>query len=126
MQPGDKRKNPRRSINYPAYIERGDDQPAIECALCDASKEGAQLALADPKSAPDEFILALSADGAARRRCRVIWRTDDHIGVEFLKDVKKNSRTARRPVRFAAPEPATADSAPAVEESVDIEAVAPG
>ena len=46
MQPGEKRRNPRRSITYPAFIDLGDDRPAIECTLCDASQEGAQLAVA--------------------------------------------------------------------------------
>jgi hypothetical protein len=126
MQPGDKRRNPRRSISYPAYIERGEGQPAIECALCDASQEGAQLALADPSSLPQEFILALSSDGAARRRCRVMWRTEDHVGVEFLKDVKRRPRTMRSPVRFAMPAPAEAETAAAADEpaQVDIDALA--
>ena len=62
--------------------------------MCDASQEGAQLALADPNSLPNEFILALSSDGAARRRCRVIWRTENQVGGEFLRDsLKKGSRT---------------------------------
>jgi hypothetical protein len=124
--PGDKRRNPRRSINYPAYIERGGGQPAVECSLCDASQEGAQLAVADPSSLPQEFILALSSDGAARRRCRVMWRTDDHVGVEFLKEVKKRPSTLRHTVRVAMPEPAAAEAAAASEEpvQVDIDALA--
>jgi hypothetical protein len=124
MQPGDKRKNPRRPINYPAYIERGEGQPAIECTLRDASQEGAQLALADPNSLPQEFILALSADGAARRRCRVMWRAEDHVGVEFLKEPKK--RTMRPAARFAMPAPAAAETTAPAEEpaQVDVDALA--
>lgn len=86
MQPAEKRKNLRRTVTYPAFIDLGDGSPTRECTLCDASQEGAQLAVADPNSLPNEFILALSADGAARRRCRVMWRTEKQIGVEFLKD----------------------------------------
>ncbi|MSP47570.1 MAG: hypothetical protein EXQ83_17455 [Xanthobacteraceae bacterium] len=63
--------------------------------MCDASQEGAQLQVADPNSLPNEVILALSSDGAVRRRCRVIWRTDTSVGVEFLKDAKKESPPAR-------------------------------
>ncbi len=91
MSSAEKRKNFRRSISYPAFIDLGDGSPAIECTLCDASQEGALLAVAEPDSVPDEFILALSSDGAARRRCRVAWRTENQIGVEFLKDLKKNA-----------------------------------
>jgi hypothetical protein len=121
MQPGEKRKNPRRLVSYPAFIDLGDDRPAVKCALCDASQEGAQLAVADPAALPDEFILALSSDGAARRRCRVTWRAEDSIGVQFLKDVKKGARTIRRPVANVAPEQAPPTAPQAVEDRVDID-----
>ena len=104
----EKRKNLRRTVSYPAFIDLGDGSPARECTLCDASQEGAQLAVADPDSLPDEFILALSSDGAARRRCRVMWRTDDQIGVEFLKDLTKITRPTRRRSMRLSSEPATA------------------
>jgi hypothetical protein len=121
MQPGEKRKNPRRLVSYPAFIDLGDDRPAVKCALCDASQEGAQLAVADPAALPDEFILALSSDGAARRRCRVTWRAEDSIGVQFLKDVKKGARTIRRPVANVAPGQAPPTVPQAVEDRVDID-----
>jgi len=91
----DKRKNPRRSLSYPAAIDLGDGSPLRPCSLCDASQDGAQITIAHPDSLPGEFILALSADGAARRRCRVVWRADGQIGVEFLKDVRKLEKAAR-------------------------------
>jgi hypothetical protein len=85
MNFGDKRKNPRRSIAYPEFLDLGDDAPPRECLLCDASQEGALLSVAHPKSLPDEFTLALSVDGVARRRCRVMWRGRDQVGVTFIK-----------------------------------------
>jgi hypothetical protein len=96
----EKRKKLRRSVTYPAFLDLGDGSPALVCTLCDASQEGAQLAVADSKSLPDEFILALSADGAARRHCRVVWRTERQIGVEFVKE-RKASTTTRVPVASA-------------------------
>src|SRR4051794_34296106 len=97
MPPAEKRKKLRRTITYPAFLDLGDGSPALVCTLCDASQEGAQLAVADPGSLPDEFVLQLSSDGAARRDCRVVWRTERQVGVEFLKD-RKASPTARVPV----------------------------
>jgi hypothetical protein len=88
MQPNEKRKNLRRSIAYPAFLDFGDGLPVRECKLCDASQEGAQLAVSDPNGVPEQFILALSSDGAARRHCRVVWRTETQIGVVFLKTAK--------------------------------------
>jgi hypothetical protein len=88
MKPGDPRKNPRRSITYPAFIDLGDSAPPRECLLCDASQEGALLSVKDPTSVPDEFILALSVGGAARRRCKAAWRSKTQIGVAFTKDFR--------------------------------------
>ncbi len=59
--------------------------------VCDASQEGALLAVADPDNVPDEFILALSSSGAARRHCRVAWRTTTRSASNFVKDLKKNA-----------------------------------
>jgi hypothetical protein len=87
MRFGEKRKGIRRSVRYPAFIHLGEDEPAIGCSLCDVSQKGAQIAVGNPDGLPDEFILALSADGAARRHCRVIRRAGRSVGVEFLKDV---------------------------------------
>jgi hypothetical protein len=138
MKPGEKRRNTRRSVSYPAFLDVGDDAPPRECILCDASQEGALLTVADPKTLPDEFTLALSVDGAARRRCRVMWRGKDQIGVSFVKAFNAPirpldvSHEIAPPVPAAGPEPlelqlpdapATApreaepDAPPAVDES---------
>jgi len=88
MASGDKRRNLRRAISYPAFIDLGDNVAPRECLLCDVSKEGALLTVEDPKSLPDEFTLALSVGGAARRRCTIAWRSRDQIGVSFSKNFK--------------------------------------
>ena len=128
MPPAEKRKILRRSVTYPAFLDLGDGSPARECILCDASQEGAQLTVADPKSLPDEFILALSSDGAARRRCRVVWRTEKQVGVEFLKDDKKSLLTPRipmvRPSLPVAPQDAKASEEPPADQ-VDIDTLTP-
>jgi hypothetical protein len=98
MAHAEKRKKLRRSVTYPAYLDLGDGSPVRVCTLCDASEEGAQLAVADPQGVPDTFILALSADGAARRHCRVVWRTEMQIGVEFVREGKAAAQPRRMPV----------------------------
>ena len=116
MQPAEKRKNLRRTVTYPAFLDLGDGAPARPCKLRDASAEGAQLSVADPNSLPDEFILALSFDGAARRRCRVMWRTDDQVGVQFLKDSTTMRPAMRAPVTGAVEPAATSQDAEASGE----------
>ena len=89
----EKRKGLRRTVTYPAWIRLSEDAPPLKCSLCDASDKGAQLAVSAPDKLPETFTLALSADGAAIRHCRVVWRTDKAVGVEF---VKKPVNVARR------------------------------
>jgi hypothetical protein len=81
-------------VSYPATIALGGDAPPLYCALCNVSQEGAQLVVAEPDRVPDRFVLALSADGAARRKCRVVWRAGELIGVEFVKAARKGEGPA--------------------------------
>ena len=125
----EKRPNLRRPVTYPAYIDTGDGSPARECTLCDASQLGALLNVAEPRSVPNEFTLALSVDGAARRKCRVVWRTEQQVGVEFLKDDKKDARPivpplARPSEPAAEPEDAIAPAADEIVDRIDIETFA--
>ena len=126
MSSAEKRKNLRRSITYPAFIDFGDGSPARECTLCDASQHGALLSVAEPASVPNEFILALSSGGAARRRCRVAWRTKNQIGVEFLKEIKKYSPQEQTPAkRSSAPQSEDVEASAEHAECFDIETLAP-
>jgi hypothetical protein len=112
----EKRRNPRRTVTYPAYIDLGDGTPLRECSLRDASQEGALLAVADPNSLPDEFTLALSSDGAARRRCEIAWRNDGSIGVRFVRETRDHMPTGRTAGQSASAAPA---------DKVDIDTITP-
>jgi hypothetical protein len=126
MSSAEKRKNLRRSVTYPAFIDLGDGSPTIECTLCDASQQGALLAVAEPASVPDEFILALSSGGAARRRCRVAWRTRDQVGVEFLKELKRYTTPEQPPAkRSSAPQSEDATASVEHVERLDIDTLSP-
>ena len=61
------------------------------CVLVDISNGGAKIAGIRAHTIPDEFRLRTPLGG--RRSCRVIWRTDDTLGVEFtdLGDGEDNS-----------------------------------
>ena len=68
-------------IRYPAQIDRGERAlPLRECTLFDVSGEGAQMRIGQSQDLPDEFTLVLSYDGAARRRCTVMWRSGERLG----------------------------------------------
>jgi hypothetical protein len=78
----DKRKAPRRQMRYSAWLAFDGDESHV-CALNDISETGARLDVDDSNALPDRFILLLSANGAARRHCQVVWRQPRQIGVHF-------------------------------------------
>jgi hypothetical protein len=82
--PREQRKNVRRALSYPAQVDIGDNSPPRQCMLNDVSEDGAQIAIEDASGLPNLFILIMGFDGTARRRCRVIWRSETRIGVEFV------------------------------------------
>jgi len=66
-------------------LDLGDGSASMACEVLDISHGGARLRplMCAPDIVPDRFTLLLSADGKVRRFCRVAWRTDGELGVEF-------------------------------------------
>ena len=62
------------------------------CALSDMSDTGARIDVENSKTVPDHFILLLSGNGKARRKCRVVWRKPTQIGVTFEKPLAASER----------------------------------
>jgi hypothetical protein len=50
----------------------------------DESDTGMRLVVSRPEEIPDTFYVYTQLDSASRRHCRIVWRTDQQIGVEFL------------------------------------------
>jgi hypothetical protein len=78
-----RRRSVRRTIGYGATIVAPDRAWTRKCRVLDISQSGAKLALEDLSGLPDDFLLMLSERGGPKRRCRLVWTTDDQIGVEF-------------------------------------------
>src|SRR5476649_1315087 len=78
----DKRKSQRRPMRYTAWLALAENQ-LHGCILSDVSDTGACIGVEDSKPIPDEFTLLLSSNGAAQRKCRVVWRKPRQIGVTF-------------------------------------------
>ncbi|HXW39675.1 MAG TPA: PilZ domain-containing protein [Xanthobacteraceae bacterium] len=77
------RKKPRRQFHYTARIIIDKNTPPLPCSITDISDLGARLVLQRDNELPENFLLLLTANGHAQRQCRVIWRTDLNVGVEF-------------------------------------------
>ena len=52
-------------------------------SLVDRSKGGARLAVDDPANVPDQFTLVQKGAVTTLWKCRVVWRSDSHVGVKF-------------------------------------------
>lgn len=80
----DLRKKPRRQVHYRAKILISAAGPPVQCAISDISQIGARIVLERDAELPPKFLLLLSARGG-RRICRLVWRDDLTIGVEFCE-----------------------------------------
>ena len=78
------RKSMRRNFLQPALI-LGLEKLILETVIFNLSQAGAQLNIASTIELPTEFTLVLSKGGKVRRRCAVVWRSNDRVGVRFLQ-----------------------------------------
>jgi hypothetical protein len=72
-----------KSMRRRAWIDVRDGSARRECWMYDYSYKGARVILGLVCDIPDTFRLMLGGDGAYRD-CRVVWRADDHVGIEYL------------------------------------------
>lgn len=89
----DKRKSHRRPMRYTAWVAQ-KNKPMQGCVVADISETGARLKIEGGEAIPDDFVLVLSRRGETRRKCTVVWRGENHIGVEFSNSraVKPNAK----------------------------------
>jgi hypothetical protein len=78
------RKHPRRYAQLFGVILNRDGSVLGRCTMLNVSATGAQLCLNTSSELPTEFTLALSKNGRVRRRCQIVWRYEDIVGVRFL------------------------------------------
>ena len=94
----EQRRSFRHSTRCRAWIEFDNDAPPVSCTLVDVSEGGARIEVAEPARLPEEFSLILIEDAAHVRRCRIIWRGDNEIGISYLEPY---ARTGQRPAPSA-------------------------
>jgi hypothetical protein len=95
------RKDPRRGIERDVRIELADGS-AVGAVLADVSKSGARLTTKLLSNLPDQFLLKLSDD--VQRWSRVVWRTAEEAGLQFIPTPQTVSASApKRPVLIKCP-----------------------
>ena len=87
---GEKRKDHRQSLKYPAKIDLGDGTPHLPYILTDVSVSGARVIVENAEKIPERFLLLLAPEHGTLRRCKVVWREDNELGLEFMKAAAVN------------------------------------
>jgi hypothetical protein len=78
-----RRRSARRAANQAAWIERVST--ILErCVVINVSDSGARLTIRDVYDLPESFALHMTRTSNAGRLCRIVWRRDHDVGVEFL------------------------------------------
>lgn len=78
------RADPRTTVRRCGWLSRTKGEQLRECVVVDESRKGARLAVDAPNEIPDNFYIYMSLESTSRHHCRVAWRSDKQIGVEFL------------------------------------------
>ena len=60
-----------------------DGSEIVHVNVLDISQGGAKLSLLFPAKLGDTFLLSLSSDNGVQRKCSLVWRTGDTLGVRF-------------------------------------------
>lgn len=112
----DKRKSARHPIRYSAWIAL-PNKKLQGCALADISDHGARLDVESTEKVPDNFILLLSNRGRPKRKCKVAWRNEHQLGVEFERPLSHPEKNrAVRKLAAQAPPLAPAPELEAIDE----------
>jgi len=78
----EKRRTTRHRTFKAAHITYPDHRGSIDCTIRNLSAHGACLQVVSPLGIPDRFDLLLDSDHSVHH-CRVIWRKETRIGIEF-------------------------------------------
>jgi hypothetical protein len=66
-------------------IDVGNGHPRRDCVIRNLFKCGAKLRGVDTGTVPNEFTLHLVGTADSAHKCRVIWRSEHELGVEFAE-----------------------------------------
>ena len=79
-----KRKDPRRTLKWLGYVVGINGSVIGQCKTEDISNAGARILPAEDVVPPDSFFLVLSKKARVKRRCKVAWRPQTAVGVQFI------------------------------------------
>jgi hypothetical protein len=80
--PVERRKSERQAKHQIVRLKFDDDSPWLRSMLMNLSEGGACLSVSPARRLPGEFTLVFPPN--VPRRCRLVWRSGERVGVEFL------------------------------------------
>jgi hypothetical protein len=92
----ERRKHERVPCKRPAFLWDGSRKEP--CSVVNVSAGGAKVALDQPMTLPESFVLALTLNGKVARRCRMVWQSSSGLGVEFQGVVSMVAHASGEPV----------------------------
>ena len=88
----DRRKHVRRDVNYRCWIGGTGVAQLIKARVRNISAGGAKVVCPVQNEIPDTVDLYMTQDGKIRRRCKVVWRSEDAMGLMFVTQRGRPSR----------------------------------
>jgi hypothetical protein len=103
MAMSNRRQFERFAWGLPGTIEIPDGT-LVECQISNTSTMGACLYFSSTEEIPETFIVHLGPSTSLARRCHVVWRKDNEIGVKFdtglpSGEPERHSRRRARTIR---------------------------
>jgi hypothetical protein len=92
-----RRKATRHFVTIKAIIVDTAGKLVGECVMVDVSASGARLSQLGSTEVPDKFDLVLTRNGTVRRKCEVVRRSEQDLGIRFFptKSVQSQTRTTK-------------------------------
>ena len=76
----ERRDTTRRHTYLPAFLYTVAGTSLGKCIVKDISENGAKIIFSAVEELPDGFLLTM---GMSRQHCRVMWRNQEEVGVQF-------------------------------------------
>jgi hypothetical protein len=80
-----KKRETRKSLQQPGWITLEGGFAARRCVVRDMSSTGAKITIDDPNMLPAKLRLAFARDARTGRKCEVVWRRGNSVGVRFVR-----------------------------------------
>lgn len=80
----EKRISARTTVRRAGWTARSKGEQLRECLVWDESPSGARLIVDNPQEFPENFYIYLTLNFQSRRHCRVVWRSDRELGIQYV------------------------------------------